>query len=302
MATRRSKTASSSRGRALAARQVLVGHVVGRDHPGAGPGLDGHVAEGHARLHVQGADRLAGVLDHVAGPAPHADLGDERQDHVLGGDPAPQGAGEVDPERLGPALEQALAGQHVLHLGGADPERERPEGAVGGGVAVAANDGHARLGEAELRPDDVDDALLVRPEIEEGDAVLARVPGELPELRRGLAVAPLVPEGDEAAAGRLGGRGVVHGRHRPIRPAHPDAARLERGERLRRGDLVHQVEVDVDDGRRPRLLDHHVPVPDAIEERARRGGGGAPHRDGCHGCASFASAPGAWGCPPTWPG
>ena len=42
---------------------------------------------------------------------------------------------------------------------GADAVRQRPEGAVGRGVAVAADDGHARLGPALLRADDVDDAL-----------------------------------------------------------------------------------------------------------------------------------------------
>ena len=48
----------------------------------------------------------------------------------------------------------------VLDLGGADTEREGPEGAVGRGVAVAADIGHPRLGQAQLRADDVDDALL----------------------------------------------------------------------------------------------------------------------------------------------
>ena len=59
----------------------------------------------------------------------------------------------------GPLLRQRLGGQHVLDLAGADAERQRPEGAVGRGVAVAADDGHARLGQTLLRADDVDDAL-----------------------------------------------------------------------------------------------------------------------------------------------
>ena len=53
----------------------------------------------------------------------------------------------------------------MLHLGGADPEGQRPEGAMGGGVGVAADDGHARLGDPLLGTDDVDDALagIVQP-------------------------------------------------------------------------------------------------------------------------------------------
>ena len=48
-------------------------------------------------------------------------------------------------------LGQGLRGQHVLDLGGADAERQRAEGAVGGRVAVTAHDGHARLRSAPAR-------------------------------------------------------------------------------------------------------------------------------------------------------
>ncbi len=62
---------------------------------------------------------------------------------------------------LRPVLEQALGRQHVLDLAGADAEGQRAERAVRRGVAVAADDGHARLGQPQLRADDVDDALPV---------------------------------------------------------------------------------------------------------------------------------------------
>ncbi|MNT58902.1 hypothetical protein D3C72_1963690 [compost metagenome] len=48
----------------------------------------------------------------------------------------------------------------MLDLGRADAESQRPDGAMGGGVAVAADDGGARQGQSLLRPDDVDDALI----------------------------------------------------------------------------------------------------------------------------------------------
>ena len=50
-------------------------------------------------------------------------------------------------------------GQHMLHFAGADAERQRAESAVRGGVAIAADHGHAGLREALLGPDDVHDAL-----------------------------------------------------------------------------------------------------------------------------------------------
>ena len=49
----------------------------------------------------------------------------------------------------------------MLHFAGADTERQRAESAVGGGMAVAANHRHPRLRQSLLRPDDMDNALLV---------------------------------------------------------------------------------------------------------------------------------------------
>ena len=46
----------------------------------------------------------------------------------------------------------------MLHFAGADAKGQRAKRAVGGRVAVAADDGHARLGQPQFRPDDVDDA------------------------------------------------------------------------------------------------------------------------------------------------
>ena len=96
----------------------------------------------------------------------------------------------VDADLVGPRrpLEQGLGGQHHLDLARADAEGERPERAMGGGVRVAADDGHARLREAELRSDDVDDALAVRAERVERDAELRAVGGQLGDLEAGLLV------------------------------------------------------------------------------------------------------------------
>ena len=73
--------------------------------------------------------------------------------------PAGSSPSTLDGHPLRPRLRQRLGGQHVLDLARADAEGERPERAVRGGVAVAADDGHARQRAALLGPDDVDDAL-----------------------------------------------------------------------------------------------------------------------------------------------
>ena len=214
---------------------------------------------------VSAADRVAGVLEDVAGPAADPDPGDQREDDVLGADAGREPA--VDPDLVGlrSALEQRLGREDHLDLARPDPERERPERAVGRGVRVAADDRHPGLGQAQLGADDVDDALARRAEAVERDAELRAVARQLVDLGRGHRV------GDRQGA-RVGRRRVVGGRDGPLRVADRQAAGAEARERLRRGDLVDEMEVDREDGRRARLLDDDVVVPDLLDDRARRSG------------------------------
>ena len=80
--------------------------------------------------------------------------------------PKPKRAGDVDLHVLRRVLQQRLGGHHMLHLGRADAERQRAHRAMGRGVAVAADDRRAGQGQAQFRPDDVDDAL---PHIQDRD-------------------------------------------------------------------------------------------------------------------------------------
>ena len=145
------------------------------------------------------------------------------------------------------------------------PCAERAEGAVRGGVRVAADHRHARQRGAGLGADHVHDALALAQEREErGGAELGDV---------------VVERGDLLLAGRVGnafvaalpagGRRVVVGRghHRA------DAPQLAAGfaqpfEGLRAGDLVHQVAVDVEDRGAVFLGVDDVFVPDLVVERA----------------------------------
>ncbi len=161
-------------------------------------------------------------------------------------------------------LQQGLGGQHHLHLAGADAEGQRAEGAVGGGVGVAADDGHAGLRQAQLRADDVDDALAVRPERVERDAELLAVGLQLGQLEAGL----LIEDGQRAV---VRGRGVVRGGDGALGVADGEATAAQSLERLWAGDLVDEVEVDAEHGRRAGLLQDDVVVPDLLDEGARRG-------------------------------
>ena len=169
--------------------------------------------------------------------------------------PGPELAGVVDPHRLGPPLGQRLGRQHVLDLARADAERERAERAVGGGVGVAADDRHARLGQAELRADHVHDPVAAVPERIQADAELGAVAVERLELR----LRELV------GIARAGGDVVVGGGHRAVGPAHAPAGRPQPLERLRARHLVHQMQVD-----EQQVVADHVIVPDLLEQGARR--------------------------------
>ncbi len=110
---------------------------------------------------------------------------DDREDQVLGGDPGGQFALDVDREGLRLALQQALRREHVADFGAADAEGEGAERAVGAGVAVAADDGHAGLGGAELRTDDVHDAAPRIAHAEQLDAELGGIALQLAHLLGG---------------------------------------------------------------------------------------------------------------------
>ena len=236
----------------VAAAQVVVGGVVGGDHAGAGAGLDRHVAHRHPGFHRQGADGAAAELEDVALTTTGADPGDHREHDVLGGDAVAELAVDGDrhrPERL---QRQGLGGEHVLDLGGADAEGQGAERPVRGGVAVAADDGHARLGEAQLRADHVHDALLGVAHRKDRDAELLAVAAQ------GLDLGAAHRVGDRAGRGGdvvvLGGEGEVGAAHRAPAQAQPV-------ERLRAGDLVQQVEVDVEQVGLTLAAAHHVRLP-----------------------------------------
>ena len=71
-------------------------------------------------------------------------------------------------------------------------------------------------------------------------------------------------------AGQLPGRRVVvHGGHGQVRAAHLAAGHPEPVKSLRRSNLVHQVQVNVNQGRLPRLLVNHMSVPNLLKHSLR---------------------------------
>ena len=247
-------------------REIGEGRLVRRDQAGLGAGLDRHVADGHALVHRQAADGRAAVFDDVAGAAGDADLLDDGQHQVLGGYATAERTLDVDRQRLRLALQQALRGQHVADLGGADAEGQRTEGAVRARVAVATDDRLARARQAQFRADDVDDAAARVLQLQEFDAELRAVAFKLRHLAGGGGLADRYAAEDLRRVGR---RRVVHGREGATRLADLEIALAQHRVGLRGRDLVGQVQVDVQHGRRVgRFGDDLVGRPDFLEQRA----------------------------------
>jgi hypothetical protein len=107
-------------------------------------------------------------------------------------------------------------------------------------VRVAADDGHARLGDAQLGADDVHDALIARVHVVELDAEVGAVLAQ----RGNLLGRDLVDDVEAALDG--GGHVVIDGRDGAIGTAHLAAGQAQAFKGLRRGDLVEQLQVDVE--------------------------------------------------------
>ena len=141
----------------------------------------------------------------------------------------------------------------MLHLGSADAERQRAEGAVSGGVGVAADDGGAGQGDAELGAHHMDDPLIFVVEIVEANPERLAVIGERLHLDAGH----LAGGGDV-----LGGGGdvVIHGGPGQVRAAQLAVHGAQAVKCLRAGHFMHQMAVDVDEGGLPFHFPYHVGV------------------------------------------
>jgi hypothetical protein len=159
-------------------------------------------------------------------------------------------------------LGQGLGGQHVFHLAGPDAEGQGAERPVGGGVAVATDDGHAGLGEPLLGTDDVDDSLVGVPHRVAGDAELGAVGVEHGELlgRDRVGYRLVDVHGRHVVVG--GGNGQIRAVDAP--PGQPQAI-----EGLRRRHLVDEMEVDEHDvGLIAVAVVDDVVVPDLLGQSA----------------------------------
>ena len=220
------------------ALHIVEGRFIWRDQTGFGTHLNGHIAQGHATLHAQRLNRVAAEFNDVAGTACAAGFTDDRQHDVFRGNARCRFALHFNLHRFGAALLQGLRRQHVFNFRRANPERQGAKRAVGCGMGVAADDGHARQGNSLLWPHHVNDALIGVVQIVQLNAKFVAVLDQLlhldtRHLTRGINVFG------------LGGNVVIHRREGFTRLTYRALVRAQAVKCLRRGHFVYQMTVNV---------------------------------------------------------
>ncbi len=191
-----------------------------------------------------------------------ADLGDQREDHVLGGDSLGERAAEIRAHRFGLGDGQRLRDQHVFDVRRADPPCPSAQRPQRGRVRIPAHDGQPRQRQAELRPDHVHDALIGIADVEIAEAVLGRRRAQradhLGAARHGFVAAAGFRRHD------MVGRGESE-----FAMTHAAPLFAHRRESLRARHVVDQMAVDMDEQPPAVQAAHDVRVAELGEERAR---------------------------------
>ena len=258
-----------------AALQPVEHRVVGGDQPGAGAALDAHVADRQPALDAHLLEHAAAVFDDMAGAASGADAADDVEDEVLGRDAGAERALDAHLHGLRRGKQQRLRRQHMFDLAGADPEGERADAAMRGGVAVAADDGGAGEREALFRPDHMNDALRRGGGGNVGHAEFGGVALQRGELRGAFRIRDRQLAAVRRQA-RSGGQVVVGDRQGQLGPADPASGHAQALERLRAGHFVHEMAIDIEEAGAVRTPLDDMRVPDLFVKRS----GAAGHRMG----------------------
>ena len=148
----------------------------------------------------------------------------------------------------------------MFDLGGADPEGQRTESAMGGGVGITADDGHAGQGETLFRADDMNDALADIIHFQIGNIELGAVCGQCFHLGTAFFIR-------NALVTAFGRNVMVRNRQR-LAGAADRAARIPQPfECLGAGDFVNHVAIDIEQAGAILLNVDNMRVPDLVKER-----------------------------------
>lgn len=130
---------------------------------------------------------------------------------------------------------------------------------MGTGVAVTANNGQAREGDAELGADDVDDALVRIHVAEKRNVKVFGITFEGSEL--------LTAQGGFINGASVGGDVVIDGGKGEVGAVDGPLGLAKRIKGLGTGDFVDKVPVDIEEGSASRQVSDCVLLPDFLEQR-----------------------------------
>ena len=134
--------------------------VVGRDHAGPAARLDRHVGDRHPSLHREARGSPSPEYSITWPAAPSVPIWPiVPRIMSLAVHPGPSSPAYVDAHACGAGVAGASASRARARPRSSRSRRPARRRRRGRGVGVAAHDRHARLRDAELRPDHVDDAL-----------------------------------------------------------------------------------------------------------------------------------------------
>ncbi len=168
--------------------------------------------------------------------------------------PSPQRAVDEHAHVLRFRLDQRLRREHMLDFRRADAMRQRAESAMRRGMAVAADDGRARQGEALLGTDDMDDALADVVLVEIFDAEILGIGGERLDLHAALGIVDCPSSGRWSAHCDRRRRASSAARAPCVRQPQPF-------EGLRGRHLMDEMAVDIEEARAVVLAIDQMVVP-----------------------------------------
>jgi len=164
--------------RKRASFHISEGSLVRSDHPCSRSRFDAHVAERHPAFHRQRPHSFSSVFNHVSRCAISTDGANDSERKVFRSHAFRKRSSYFNEHCSRLVLRQTLSGQHVFDLAGANAERQRSKCSVRTCMTVATDNRHSRLGQSQLRPDDVYDSLFRGIDIKQTNVELFAVPAE----------------------------------------------------------------------------------------------------------------------------
>src|SRR5699024_2114391 len=211
------------------------------------------------------ADSFTAIFDDVSLAAASANLSDDSQNQILGRNAFFQLTLNLNSHGLERLQRQSLGRHDVLYFRSTNAHGDRTKSTVGRSMRVTADDGHAGLGNAQLRTNGVDDALLFITHRVQAHSEFLTVIAQ----RRYLGTGSLIDDFQQVAGlNSQGGHVVVLGRKMQLGVAHLSSGQAQAIKSLWAGNLMQQLGIDVNQIRRTIFtLGNYVVAPHLFCQR-----------------------------------